>query len=120
MCRDFEETCCFDMFGNIQNFNAGVSSCDNWQEVDVISLVGVGSSSCEMLYNGSKTLMDKPLMDNVSVLRKESGYIGTIFNVPHEDNLGKYSQILFVYKKGNMPKERIDRIFPNRAWNKLV
>ena len=64
--------------------------------------------------------MDKPLMDNVSVLRKESGYIGTIFNVPHEDNLGKYSQILFVYKKGNMPKERIDRIFPNRAWNKLV
>lgn len=119
MCKDFNEVYSFDTFGNMLSDKGGVSSCDNWQEVDIVSLVGVGSGSCEILCNDVKAVLTDPIMSNVATLRKMGGYLGTIFNVPHLDDKGKFNQILFVFKKGDMPKEKISKIFPNRVWNRL-
>ena len=95
----YREVYAFNMFGNLESTTGGVSSCDNWREVEYISLVGQGNY-CEILCSSRKNRVNENMMSCVANIRGMGGYIGTIFSVPHEDELGRYNQILFVYDKG--------------------
>lgn len=119
MCVDFQEIYVFDMFGNLSSVNGLVSSCDNWQEVDFFSYVGVSLKECEVLYNGYKTKLDIPLFNAIKPLRDKGGYLGTLFNVPHEDDIGRYNQILLLYPKGTISNKFVVNLYPNKTWSKL-
>lgn len=105
----------FNNFGCLSNTKGLISSCNNWQKVDVISLVGEGNT-CELLFDGFKCKLNSSIMSNVAKLRKTSGYIGTVLMISHEDEFGKYNQILFVYKKGIMSKEKVSQILGCSGW----
>lgn len=111
MCKDYNEIYVFDFFGNFLSSNGLISSCSNWREVDVVSLVDNGVSGCEAFFNGSKMDTRTSLMNSVAKLRDYGGHITNMLTVPHEDSIGKYNQVLFVYKKGFMSSSILSRIF---------
>lgn len=120
MCRDFNEIYVFDMFGNLCGTNGCVDSCNNWQLVDFLSFVGIGNNNCELLYNGYKAELNMNIFLAIKPFRDYGKFLGTIFNVPHEDDLGRYSQIIFVFPKGTITANIINNQFPKRLWNKLL
>lgn len=107
----FKEVYCFNMFGTLENPNGSISSCDNWQEVEFISLVGVGNT-CEVMCNGLKSGINSMLMNCMAKVRDRRGYVGTIFSVGHEDNIGKFNQVLFIYPKGSNITSMLVQEFP--------
>ena len=117
MCRDFNEVYAFDMFGTLSRVNGSIESCDNWQEVDYLSFVGIGNSNCELLFNNYKAELGVSLLDAIKPFRMGGKYLGTIFNVPHEDSDGRFTQVVFVYPKGTISYGDINNQFPNRYWN---
>lgn len=94
--EQFKEVYSFNMFGNLENTNCSISSCDNWREVGFISLVGE-DKYCELMSNTFKGKMDDLLMLCVAKVRNRGGYIGTIFSIPHKDGDSSYNQVLFLY-----------------------
>lgn len=119
MCRDFEEIYVFDMFGTLTRVNGTIDSCNNWQEVDYLSFVNIGTRDCELLFNGYKAELGMPILEAIKPFRLQGKYLGTIFNVPHEDSDGRFTQILIVYPKGVLSYNYINSQYPNRYWNKL-
>lgn len=119
MCADFKEIYAFDTFGNLSRVNGIVDSCNNWQEVDFLSFVGIGTNNCELLYNGYKSELGIPLLEGIKPFRLRGGYLGTLFNVPHEDNQGRFTQIVIVFPTGFLCDNYINNLFPNRNWIKL-
>lgn len=119
MCNEFNEIYVFDMFGNLCRVNGTIDSCNNWQEVDFLSYVGIGTKNCEVLFNGYKTELGIPIFDALSVFRSKGGYLGTMFNVPHEDEVGRFNQIILVYPKGTLSANMVNNEYSNRLWKKL-
>lgn len=119
MCNEFNEIYVFDMFGNLCRVNGTIDSCNNWQEVDFLSYVGIGTKNCEVLFNGYKTELGIPIFDALSVFRGKGGYLGTMFNVPHEDEVGRFNQIILVYPKGTLSAKMVNNEYSNRLWKKL-
>lgn len=119
MCRDFEEIRVFDMFGNVIGDTGGVSSCSKWIEVDCISILGVSSNNCEILLNDKKATINDTIYNITSKIRARSGYLGIMFNIPHYDEVGKFNQVLFVYRKGELDKEIISKMFSVSVWKPL-
>lgn len=119
MCSDFKEIYKFDMFGNIESTNGLINDCNNWQEVDFLSYIGTGTNNCELLYNGYKAELGVPLFEAINPIRNYGKYLGTMFNVPHEDDFGRYNQILFLFKKGTVTNSMINSQYPNRVWTRL-
>lgn len=120
MCRDFEEVYVFDMFGNLCRTNGCIDSCNNWQLVDFLSFVSLGVNNCELLFNGYKAELKISLFEAIKPFRSYGKFLGTVFNVPHEDSEGRFTQVIFVYPKGTLKAEMINNQFPNRLWNKLL
>lgn len=120
MCRDFEEVYSFDTFGNLAGTKGGVSSCHSWVEVDFISIVSSTINTCEVLTNGYKCVVNKPLFEVVSNIRNHGKFLGTMFNILHSDDLGKFNHILFIYRKGVVSTSAlINAMYPNCTWNTL-
>lgn len=119
MCRDFEEIYVFDMFGTLARVNGTIDSCNNWQEVDCLSFVNVGTKDCELLFNGYKADLGMPILEAIKPFRLHGKYLGTMFNVPHEDRDGRFTQIVIVYPKGVLSYDMVNSQYPNRYWNKL-
>ena len=119
MCTDFKEIYVFDMFGNVCRTDGYIDSCNNWQLVDILSFVQIGVNNCEVLYNGYTTELGIPLFEAIKSIRLEGKYLGTMFNIPHEDDIGRFSQIIFVFPRGTMTSEMVNRKYPNRLWKKL-
>lgn len=119
MCVDFKEIYVFDMFGNLCRTNGTIDSCNNWIEVDFLSFVTIGVNNCEVLYNGYKAELGISLFEAIKFYRLQGKYLGTMFNVPHEDSDGKFSQVILVFPKGTLTSTMINNQFPNRLWKKL-
>lgn len=119
MCRDFEEVYVFDMFGTLSRVTGTIDSCNNWQEVDCLSFVNIGTNSCELLFNGYKAELGIPILEAIKPFRLNGKFLGTMFNVPHEDKDGRFTQIVIVYPKGTLSYDMINKQYPNRYWNKL-
>ena len=119
MCRDFNEIYVFDMFGTLCRVNGTIDSCSNWQEVDYLSFVNIGTRNCELLFNDYKAELGIPLLDALKPFRLMGKYLGTMFNVPHEDNGGRFTQVVIVYPKGTLSYNYIEKQFPKRYWNKI-
>ena len=120
MCKDFKEIYSFDMFGNFLSTSGTIGSCYNWVEVDFISIVSVSVNSCEVLSNGFKTVVQKPLFEVARDIRDYGRFLGTMFNILHADDIGKFNQILFVYSKGILPKDILGKKCINCIWSPLV
>lgn len=120
MCMETKEIYVFDMFGTLCRVNGTIDSCNNWQEVDFLSFVSTGVNSCELLYNGYTTSLNTPILEAIKPYRLVGNYMGTIFNVPHEDSEGRFSQLLMVFKKGVITNRIIISQYPNNYWNKLI
>lgn len=119
MCSDYNEVYSFDMFGNTLKCGGGVSSCQSWLEVDFVSIVDTSLRSCEILCNGLKASLNKPLFEVARELKDKGNYLGTMYNIKHEDDLGKYNQIIFVYRKGVLPNRYLDIKYPNLSWKTI-
>ena len=42
-----------------------------------------------------------------------------MFNVPHEDEVGRFNQIILVYPKGTLSAKMVNNEYSNRLWKKL-
>jgi len=120
MCADFREVYAFDMFGNLSKVNGTIDSCNNWQQVDFLSFVSLGVKNCEVLFNGYKAELNIPILEAIQPFRVSGGYLGTMFNVPHEDSEGRFQQILMVFPRGTITSVMVNAKFPNRIWKKLL
>lgn len=120
MCSDFREIYVFDMFGNLCRTNGTIDSCNNWQQVDFLSFINIGVKSSELLFNGYKSELNIPLFEALKPFRLNGRYLGTMFNIPHEDEEGKFQQIVLVYQKGTITSSMINNQFPKRCWKKLL
>lgn len=119
MCTDFNEIYSFDMFGNLESKVGSVASCDYWMEVDCISLVGVGNS-CEIMFNGQVSRLNTTLFGAISKLRDLGRYVGTMFNLIHEDESGKFNQVVFLYLKDLKVESIISNCFPGLVWSPII
>lgn len=119
MCVDFNEVFVFDMFGTCVGRVGCIDSCRSWVEVDFVSIVGVGVRSCEVLCNGCVTEVSRSLFDVLRVYRSRGGYLGTIFSVSHEDEFGRFSQVVLVFPKGYITKEIINMDYPGNVWKSI-
>lgn len=121
MCNDngVRDIYRFDKFGSLLSVEGLVSDCGEWFEVDVVSIIGVGSSRCEILYNDSKIIVDEPFHNVLVHLRSFGKHLGTFFNIKHSDNLGSFTQVLFVYMKNSFTKTDILGKYAGGNWIKL-
>lgn len=119
LCPEFEECYSFNMFGTLVSKEEGISSCDNWSEVDFISFVSSDTRSCELLYNSEKAVINEPLLNCILSIRKYGKYLGTAFTIEHEDSVGKYTQVIFVLNKGVITKSMLGKRFSINNWNSL-
>lgn len=115
----FREIYKFDMFGNLEAIDCSIESCNNWVEVDYLSYVGVSAKESEIMYNGIKAYLDIPLLEAIAPIRKYGKFLGTMFNVPHSDDFGRFNQILFIFDKGVITKDIVDKQYPDRVWRPL-
>lgn len=120
MCTDTNEIYTFDMFGNLESTKGTIGGVYKWSEVDFISLVGTSNDSCEVLYNGYKSKLNNSLFSYMNTFRNYGKYLGTIFNIPHEDDLGRYNQVLFLYSKGTLEPAVVDKVLQVTNWTKLL
>lgn len=119
MCKDFDEVYSFNSFGNVVRRTGGVSSCNSWQEVGIISIVGGAFAPCEILCNGETAIIGESLVNIMCKIRDKGSYIGTVFSVPHEDDNGKFTQIIFIYPLHVNPKDIVNRIYEGVSWRKI-
>lgn len=119
MCRDFSEIFEFDSFGMQIGQQGAVSSCDNWQEVDFISVVSQTGDSCEILYDDYKSKISVNMIKVVERLRKYGHYLITLFTIPHKDEFGRFTQVIAIYQKGSINNKIVKSLFPEALWSKL-
>ena len=119
MCQNSMEIYEFDSFGNLVSTLGTVSSCESWLEVDYLSFVGVGTSDCELLYKNLKARLRTPISTAIRPVRQYCNFLGTMFSIPHEDELGKFNQILFVFKKGEITDKMVFTQYPNVSWKTI-
>jgi len=119
LCPDFSECYSFNMFGTLESSEASISSCSNWVEVDFISFVNTGGNKTELLFNDSKTVLNKSLLDCTSAIRDKGNYLGTMFTISHKDSEGMFTQVFFVAHKGLFTKRMLEERFSIDVWDSL-
>ena len=118
LCKDgdYRDVYRFGTFGNLIDTCGSIADCNTWYDVDIVSIVGVGTKRCEVLFNESKVVVDEPLMNVLVKVREFGNYLGNIFTIQHEDDLGKFTQVIFAYHKGSFTKRMILGKYSEGEW----
>ena len=119
ICKESQEKYVFDSFGNYLNSKASINDCNNWVEVDYISIVNVGVNDCELLYSNHKAVLGIPMMVALKRLMDLGNYKETVFSIKHNDDLGVYHQVIILFPKNVSINSFIELLFPNKLWTPL-
>lgn len=108
-CKDTEEVYGFNNYGVLTETNGMIQYAKFWEDIDVVSIIPTGSRSCEMFYNGKICRIGIPKQKIQKFFIDKGNYLLTVFHIQHQDDLGKVPQSIFIYRKGEMSFEKVDK-----------